>query len=111
MLFSTEIIKQTSSKWEEWIDNAKRLLPRVSPKITIRSDSINDFSLSFDITSGSHSEHDILDLPQKIAEEKEISIVVCIDEFQQIAQFSHSKSFQKKMRSVWQLQSKISYCL
>ncbi len=111
MLFSTEIIKQTSSKWEEWIDNAKRLLSRVSPKITIGSDPINDFSLSFDITSGSHSEHDILDLPQKIAEEKGISIVVCIDEFQQIAEFSHSKNFQKKMRSVWQLQSKVSYCL
>jgi hypothetical protein len=111
MLFSTEIIKQTSSKWEEWIDNAKRLLSRVSPKITIGSDPINDFSLSFDITSGSHSENDILDLPQKIAEEKGISIVVCIDEFQQIAEFSHSKKFQKKMRSVWQLQSKVSYCL
>lgn len=111
MLFSTELIKQTSSKWEEWIDNAKRLLSRVSPKITIGSDPIHDFSLSFDIISDKQSELDILDLPQKIAEEKGISMVVCIDEFQQIAEFSHSKNFQKKMRSVWQLQSKVSYCL
>jgi hypothetical protein len=55
---------------------------------------------------------DVLSLPQKIAQDKGVKIVVCIDEFQQIADFPNSLTFQKKLRSVWQLQSQIvSYCL
>lgn len=36
---------------------------------------------------------------------------MCIDEFQQIAEFKDSKAFQKRLRSVWQLQKSVSYCL
>ena len=42
---------------------------------------------------------------------KGIDVVVCIDEFQQIAEFKDSKAFQKRLRSVWQLQKSASYCL
>ena len=50
-------------------------------------------------------------LPEKIAEEKGYRIVVCIDEFQQIGDFQDSLTFQKKLRSIWQLQKRVSYCL
>lgn len=33
-LFVTEAIKQTANKWEEWIENAKQFLSRLSPKIS-----------------------------------------------------------------------------
>ena len=36
---------------------------------------------------------------------------MCIDEFQQIAEFKDSKTFQKRLRTVWQLQGSVSYCL
>lgn len=54
---------------------------------------------------------EILQLPEKIAQKKGYNIVVCIDEFQQIAEFKDSKTFQKRLRSVWQLQKSVSYCL
>ena len=54
---------------------------------------------------------DILQLPELIAREKGIRIVVCIDEFQQLGEFPDSLTFQKKLRSVWQLQNHVSYCL
>jgi hypothetical protein len=110
-VFATEVIRQTSNRLEEWLDFAKRFLSRLSPKINVGTDSSMDFSISFDIDADWQSENEILNLPQKIAEEKNITIVVCIDEFQQVAEFSDSKNFQKKMRSVWQLQNKVSYCL
>ena len=37
--------------------------------------------------------------------------MVCIVEFQQIAEFQDSKTFQKRLRSIWQLQKSVSYCL
>ncbi len=54
---------------------------------------------------------EILQLPEKIAQKKGCNIVVCIDEFQQIAEFKDSKTFQKRLRSIWQLQKSVSYCL
>ena len=38
-------------------------------------------------------------------------IVICIDEFQQIGEFANSLTFQKKLRTIWQHQKQVSYCL
>ena len=109
-LFAVEMIKQTSSKWEEWAQNAKQFLASLTPKISFGTDPVSDFSVSLDLSNRRLNE-DVLNLPQKIASEKKIKIVVCIDEFQQIAEFNHSDTFQKKLRGVWQLQRQVSYCL
>ena len=109
-LFAVEIIKQTSNKWEEWIQNVKQFLASLRPKISFGADPMNDFSIFLDF-SNKQANEEVLSLPQKIASEKNIKIVVCIDEFQQITEFYHSVFFQKKLRSVWQLQKDVSYCL
>lgn len=109
--FATAILRQTSSKLEEWIDNAKRFLSRITPKFSIGTDPMTDFSVSLELNTKSEDVTDILQLPEKIALEKGIKIVVCIDEFQQILEFSDSKIFQKRLRIVWQLQENVSYCL
>ena len=109
--FASAILKQTSSKSEEWIENAKLFLARITPKISIGPDPMTDFSISFEINHRSNDIDEILQLPEKIAQKKGCNIVVCIDEFQQIAEFKDSKTFQKRLRSVWQLQKSVSYCL
>ena len=68
-------------------------------------------SLSLEVNPKSDDIDEILQLPEKIAQRKGCNIVVCIDEFQQIAEFRDSKTFQKRLRSVWQLQKSVSYCL
>lgn len=109
--FATMVIKATSSKWEEWIANAKTFLSRLVPRVTFGQDPMNDFSISFEYNSGDSTLEDILQLPEQIASQKGYRIVVCVDEFQQIGEFPDSLTFQKKLRSVWQLQSHVSYCL
>lgn len=109
--FATAVLRQTSSKLEEWVDNAKRFLSRITPKFSIGTDPMTDFSVSLELNMKSEDVTDILQLPEKIASDKGIKIVICIDEFQQIAEFSDSKTFQKRLRTVWQLQQNVSYCL
>lgn len=109
-MFATEVIKQSASKWEEWAENAKRFLSALIPKISFGIDPVTDFSLSLDFSNPQHNE-EVLHLPEKIATEKGIKIVICIDEFQQIGEFENALNFQRKLRSVWQLQQKVSYCL
>ncbi len=109
--FAAAVLKQTSSKWDEWVENAKLVLSRISPRISLGPDSMADFSISLELNPKSDDIDEILQLPEKIAQKKGINIVVCIDEFQQIAEFKDSKMFQKRLRSVWQLQKSVSYCL
>lgn len=109
--FASAVLKQTSSKFEDLMEDAKHFLSRISPKFTIGPDPMADFSISLELNQKSNDVDEILQLPEKIAKKKGFSIVICIDEFQQIAEFKDSKSFQKRLRSVWQLQQSVSYCL
>ena len=109
--FATAVVRATSSKWEEWMENAKTFLSRFIPKISIGQDPLTDFSIAFEYNRANTVTEDILQLPETIAKQKGIKIVICIDEFQQIADFPDSITFQKKLRSVWQLQRNVSYCL
>lgn len=109
--FATAVVRATSNKWEEWMENAKTFLSRFIPKISIGQDPLTDFSIALEYNRANTVTEDILQLPETIAKQKGIKIVICIDEFQQIADFPDSITFQKKLRSVWQLQSNVSYCL
>ena len=109
-VFASTIIQQTSSKIEEWMTTAKEFLSRVITKVAFSPDSIQEYSLSFEFPVKDDAE-DILQLPERIAQKKGIHIVLCLDEFQQVAEFQDSMTFQKKLRSVWQHQQKVSYCL
>lgn len=110
-MFSQNIIRQTSSRWEEWAEMAKEFLSRLSPRFSFGADPLNDFTLSLDLRDEPQALEDILNLPQRIAAKKGKRLVICIDEFQQVGEFSESKSFQKALRSVWQQHDKVSYCI
>ncbi|MEZ5197240.1 MAG: hypothetical protein R2764_12815 [Bacteroidales bacterium] len=81
------------------------------PKFQVGIDPVNDFSVSFDWKELKKEGDEILNLPEKISLDKNIHIVVCIDEFQNIAHFEEPLAMQKKMRAVWQKHQITTYCL
>lgn len=109
--FATAVVRATSSRWEEWMENAKVFLSRFVPKISIGEDPLNDFSISLEYNHSNSTTEDVLNLPEIIAQQKGCKIIVCIDEFQQIGEYLDSLTFQKKLRSIWQLQKNVSYCM
>ena len=110
-LFAENILRQTNSRFEQWKDSATDFLTRLSPKISYSMPSSDEYSVSLGITPRTHSPQEILQLPEQIAVRKKLHLVVCIDEFQQIGEFADSLNVQKRMRSVWQHQEHVSYCL
>lgn len=110
-VFSSELLKQTASKIDEWKKIAIGFIERLTPKISVNPDHTAEYSVSLGITPKTHTPQEILSLPQIIAERKKCDIVICIDEFQQIGEFPDSLSVQKKLRTVWQKQKNVSYCL
>ena len=109
--FATAVIKQTASKLEEWVEMGKTLLSSISPKFTFGPDPMSDFSITFDWDKQDDSFMDILQLPEKIAQKRGVRLLVCLDEFQQMAEFTDSVTFQKRLRSVWQHQQHVTYCM
>lgn len=109
--FASQVIACASSKVERWIDDAKKFLTGVIPQIVV-NDQITDF-MAFDLkfVPQERDKMTILQLPEMLAKEKGIRIVVCIDEFQQLANLPEYKDMEGKMRSVWQQQQLTSYCL
>lgn len=109
--FATAVIKQTASKLDEWVEMAKTFLASISPKFTFGPDPMTDFSVSFEWDKKDDTILDVLQLPEKIAQKRGIHLIVCLDEFQQMAEFADSVTFQKKLRSVWQHQQHVTYCM
>ena len=109
--FAREVVKSVGNKWEAWISTAKKFLAALSPKISIGTDPMTDFSIGLEWKTIKENELELLNLPEKIAQGKKIKIVVCIDEFQNLAKLKDFNSLEQKMRSVWQHQQNVTYCL
>jgi hypothetical protein len=110
-LFAREVIKKSSKKWEDWMKSGKEFFKAIVPKISLGIDPINDFEISFDWEELKKNKDEILNLPERIAQLKNIKYIICIDEFQQISEYDGYEKLEKKMRSVWQKQHHVSYCL
>lgn len=109
--FATEILKQTATKAEQVIENIKRFLVRLTPKIAFSPEPLSEYSLSLGITPQNYQPEEILQLPEIIGQAQGVHIVVCIDEFQQIGEMTDTLSIQKRLRGVWQHQRNVSYVL
>ena len=109
--FSSAILQQTSSRVEEWKTLAKGFIERLTPKFSVSPEPGSEYSLSLGITPKTHTPEEVLSLPEKIATRKGCELVICIDEFQQIGEFPDSMTVQKRLRTVWQNQKHVSYCL
>ena len=108
---ATEVLKQTASKHELWFEEAKEFLYRLTPKISFSPEPNSDFSISLGITPKTHTPEEVLQMAETIAIKRKKRIVICIDEFQQIGEMSNSKQIQARLRTVWQHQKHVSYCL
>ena len=108
---ATEVLKQTASKHELWFEEAKEFLYRLTPKISFSPESNSDFSISLGITPKTHTPEEVLQMAETIAIKRKKRIVICIDEFQQIGEMANSKQIQARLRTVWQHQKHVSYCL
>lgn len=109
--FAEALLKQTANKMELVLENIKRFLVRLAPKVSFNPDMTSEYSFSLGITPKEYSPEEILSLPEMLAQHIGKHIVVCIDEFQQIGEWPDSIYVQKRMRGVWQHQKHVSYCL
>lgn len=110
-LLTTEIIKNTSGKVETWLENIGKFISQLSPKVSFGTDPFSTFELTFNLDSIEKNYRELLDLPAKIAEDKKVNLIICIDEFQSTANFTEADLFHKRLRTAWQNHQSVTYCL
>ena len=108
---ASAVLSQTASKTEEFIENAKTFLGRINFGVNLSPDPVSAFDIKVRLSDEKSGISDALSVPERIAQKKKVRILVCIDEFQQVGEFADSLTVQKRMRSVWQHQQHVNYCL
>ena len=110
-IFAKEVIKASSPKWQEWMGSGLEFFKKLLPKLSLGIDPNTDFSLSFDWHELKKNSDEVLNLPEVIAKKKGIKFIICLDEFQNLANFKDYLNFEKKLRSCWQRHKSVTYCL
>lgn len=110
--FSSAVLSASHTPLESFVSAAKKHLGRLVPTISI-ADPAGQYSLSFGINpvEDKMALDELLDLPQTVAEEKNRKVIVCIDEFQTIGEYSDTLGFQRRLRAHWQRHTNAAYCL
>ncbi len=106
-----EVLKSFSGKWTELVENVKSFLKTVIPEIKYSPDNWQEFTLGLNWAEIKKSPDKILDLAESLCAAKKTKMVICIDEFQNIAHFEQHKAIQKKLRASWQHHQHVCYCL
>lgn len=109
--FASVVIQGVASGMEQKLGEIMKFISRFTPSVTIASDPLNSIEVNLKINPVKESPERILQLPERIAEARGIRIVVCIDEFQQLANISTWRNLEAMLRAEWQLQHKTTYCL
>jgi hypothetical protein len=110
-MFAKTVISATTSKMEEVINHAKEFLINITPTISISPTPESNFDIHFNVEQLKMNYQYVLELPERIAKKKKLNLIVCIDEFQSLANVQHSTELQGKLRSVWQHHQHATYCL
>jgi len=105
------LLKAVCGTSDEWDTVVQQFLPRTQPLVDIDETAQNGVSLIFDKTVVMAHTDELLNLPERLAEWKNKRIVLCIHDFQNIAQFDNTIIFQKKLCATWKQHRLTSYLL
>jgi hypothetical protein len=110
-ILAEKVIMAVSDKIEQITVNVKKFMKQWIPRISFSPDTSHQVSFGLDWNELRKEPYEILDMAENIAISKGIQLIVCIDEFQNIAYYEDPLAFQKILRSSWQKHHHVTYCL
>jgi len=109
--YLNQVTRALKSKTDEVMQMLRDFFKHVRPAVQMDQHGNTEFTITSKGPLEEPDKREILDLPFKIAEKKNVKLVVCLDEFQVCDRFNDSVGFQRLLRSVWQHHTSVSYCL
>lgn len=105
------VLLATTSKLKQLTDTVTKHIKSFIPYIKYTVGEGEELSISLDFPAAKMDPGTALDLAQKIAHQRKIRVVVGVDEFQKIAEWSDGSIVLEKLRSHWQKHKEVTYCL
>ncbi|MDR2448389.1 MAG: hypothetical protein LBD52_00325 [Prevotellaceae bacterium] len=96
---------------DEWTLTAQQLCVHTQPEITIDESRQNEIHLLFDESQLMSHADEILNLPETLATLKNVRVIVCIEDFQDVECFDNTPAFQKKLAEAWKAHRNVCYLL
>ena len=100
-LLANSILKAVSTKWEEIVADAKHFLGRLVPRISFSTGQDAEVSFGVSWEELQRNPDEVLDLAEALAEAKGIRVMVCVDEFQNVAYFDEKRWQKQKGFGSW----------
>ncbi len=108
---TSAVISAMSTSLEDRLRDMKRFVRTIVPKVSLGSDPTQELSIGLSWEDVERSRHELLELPEKLAKDRKVQLVLCIDEFQNIGHFPDPKATQKLLRAAWQRQQNVTHLL
>lgn len=108
--FATAVVNSVATTLDKGLDIIKNYLKNFNANFKLKGHFF-EIELGLKQKESPVSVEELLNLPQKIAVQRGIHIIVCIDEFQKLADLPEWDRMEGMLRSVWQNQPDVTYCL
>ena len=105
------ILKASHTRLQDFTETAKKFISSVIPYLSFSIGDNDEVKVSIQLKGNPIDVDAVLDLPQKIAKERGIRLIVGVDEFQKISEWPTGKATLEKLRSRWQRHHEVGYCL
>jgi len=106
---ANETIRAMAENTDERLDLTKKFLSGISPQLSLGITPDNEFDLQFEFSGKINDE--VLNLANDIAKKKSLTLILCIDNFQNMESLAKSGSLLQRLRSGWEQHTNVVYCL
>lgn len=105
------VIKSVSSNLEDAMSLLGRIFKEERPTLEVGEEGLAGLRLHFDRNAVRKNRDLILDMPERLAGERDVRLVICLDDFHMVELFDDPDSFLHVLDTHWTSHEKVAYCL
>ena len=105
------VIKSVSSGVEDAFRLLGELFKEDRPRIELGEGGISGLRLHFDRKTVRKHKDFMLDIPERLARDRDIKLVICLDDFHMVDLFDEPEAFLHVLDTHWTSHEKTAYCI
>lgn len=109
--YASSILQANGNKVTHFIKKISTQLRYLTPTVSYGSGGMEKIGVSFNWAEQKKTKEEILNLPELLANQSGKRQIIALDEFQNIGKFNGAESLKSELRSYWQHQKHVSFCL
>lgn len=105
------VIKSVSSNVEDAMSVLGGFFKEERPSVELGDGGLSDMKLHFDRKAVRKHKELMLDIPEMLARERNLKLVICLDDFHMVELFDDPDAFLHGLDTHWTSHEKVAYCI